>query len=388
MDNIVFYIHRTGLLSYFVNPLCSFLKNKYRITVLHLDKRNGYASQGSGDYRTADISDYSVKEIRLTLLDLNPKAVILTGFISIYEFLMLRIATDLRMRTIYLEHGIYSKNISSLPWGKLRSNFWSTLTKNLFFLRQYKRFIELAAEPDTEMSLFRQCVMKKDYSGSKFSKALFFADYGYRKIDKLFRYDKTDVDFTCCPLVYDDREFDEFEKLARMPLTEDKKAIWIHQPFILDGLAAWGYEAERDYIVGKAKEIGKHGYRLTLLIHPRESLERYRKLYGSRGIAVEQGLSYKDYKDFSLVIGHYSTALLYPVFLRIPILIMDYGDKVKASDSTFYPLSCRLPVTDLVDIDRKYADFRREYIGSAKCSFENVARILDKNISLNPSASK
>ena len=65
MENIVFYVHRTGLLSYFINPICQFLCNKFKITILHLDKRNGYdyASKHSLLYQTVDLSDMSMKQV-------------------------------------------------------------------------------------------------------------------------------------------------------------------------------------------------------------------------------------------------------------------------------------------------------------------------------------
>lgn len=380
MKNIVFYVHRTGLLGYFVNPICSFLKEKYDITVFHLDKRNGFSSHGNGDYKTVDLSDFSVDEIQQTLKKLAPEVVILLGFVSIYELLMLRIATDLGVKTIYLEHGIYSKETSSLPLSKIVNKFWNTMTKNLFFLRQYRNFIHLSSNPQQEKQLFKQCIIKKDYSGSKFSKALFFSNYGYRQINKFFQYDECHVDFICYPLTYDNEGFKELDALAHMPLTENKNAILIHQPFILDKLVNWGYEAEREYFVKVATEIEKYGYKLTLLIHPRENVEKYRKLYETSNIIVKQNINKKEYKEYSLAIGHYSTALLYPVFLHIPLLIIDYGDKIKAIDSTFYPLSCSLPIEVSEVSMQKNDDFIKDYIGMSECSFEHVAHVLDKNI--------
>ena len=382
MKNIVFYVHRTGLLGYFVNPICSFLKEKYDITVFHLDKRNGYSSHGNGDYKTIDLTDYSVDEIQQTLKKLAPEAVILLGFISIYELLMLRIATDLGIKTIYLEHGIFSKDTASLPLKKLIYKFWTTSMKNLFFLRQYRNFIKHSFNPRQEKQLFKQCMLKKDYSESKFSKALFFSDYGYKQINKLFQYDKCNIDFTNYPLTYDNESFKELESLALTPLTENKKAILIHQSFILDGLTSWGYEAERDYIAKVALEIKKYGYKLTLLIHPREDIERYRKLYETSDIIIKQNINKKDYKEYSLAIGYYSTALLYPIFFFIFLLIIDYGDKIKAADSTFYPLSCSLPIEYSAELTQKYDAYIREYVGTSECSFEHMAYVLDKNIAL------
>ena len=380
MKNIVFYVHRTGLLGYFVNPICSFLKDKYDITVLHLDKRNGYSSHGNGDYKTIDLSDYSIYKIQQTLKNLAPKAVIFLGFISIYELLMLRIATDLGLKTIYLEHGIYSKETSSLPLNKIVNKFWDTMSKNLFFLRLYRNFIQLSSNPKQEKRLFKQCIIKKDYSESKFSKALFFSDYGYRQINKLFQYDERHVDFICYPLTYDNESFKELDTLAHMPLTENKNAILIHQPFILDRLVNWGYEAERGYFVKVATEIEKYGYKLTLLIHPRENVKKYCKMYEASNIIIKQNINKKEYKEYSLAIGYYSTALLYPVFLHIPLLIIDYGDKVKAIDSTFYSLSCSLPIKVSEESMQKNDEFIKDYIGTSECSFEHVAYVLDKNI--------
>lgn len=380
MKNIVFYVHRTGLLGYFVNPICSFLKEKYDITVFHLDKRNGFSSHGNGDYKTVDLSDFSVDEIQQTLKKLAPEVVILLGFVSIYELLMLRIATDLGVKTIYLEHGIFSKDTSSLPLKKLIYKFWGTSIKNLFFLRQYRDFIIRSSDPQREKLIFKQCVLKKNYSGSKFSKALFFSDYGYKQINKFFQYDKCNIDFTGYPLTYDNKSFEELRSLAFAPLTENKKAILIHQPFILDGLTSWGYETEREYIAKVAMEIKKYGYQMTLLIHPRENVERYRKLYSTSEIIIKQNINKKDYKEYSLAIGYYSTALLYPVFLHIPLLIIDYGDKIKATDSPFYPLTCSLPIENFAKLMQKYDAYIREYIGTSECSFEHMAFVLDKNI--------
>lgn len=380
MRNIIFYIHRTGLLNYFVNPICSFLKDKYQITVFHLNKRNGFSSRGNGDYQTIDISDYSIEEIQQTLKNLNPKAVIMLGFISIYELLMLRITTDLKLNTIYLEHGIYSRETASLPFNKIINRFWSTFTKNLFFLRQYRKFINLSTNSKLEKNIFLQCVVKKDYRNSKFSKALFFSNYGYKHINKLFHYDDSKVNFICYPLTYDNKEFEELKQISNRSLSNNKKAILIHQPFILDGLENWGYEAEKDYFINVARSIGKFGYELTLLVHPRENIERYRNLYAKSDIKIVQNIDKKRYKDFSLAIGHYSTALLYPVFLNIPIFVIDYGKNIKAENSVFYPLSNHLPIEKIPNINKKYNDFCKEYIGKSKCSFENAASILAQSI--------
>ena len=76
MKNIVFYVHRTGLLGYFVEPICSYLSNEYNITILHLDKKNNYHSNDFNLFNKIDISDYSITDIRELLKRLSPVAVI------------------------------------------------------------------------------------------------------------------------------------------------------------------------------------------------------------------------------------------------------------------------------------------------------------------------
>lgn len=382
MNNIVFYIHRTGLLGYFINPICEFLSKRYNITILHLDKCNGYtfAPKESPLYQLIDISDKSVNEIVGILSDLRPKAFISPGFISIYELLMLRICVMLKIKTFYLEHGLYSKETASLPFGKLINKFASTVKKNLYFLFRYSQFIWLSENSAHEMSVFWNCFRKKRYDLSRFDKALFFSEYGYRKIDEMFHYNKRDVDFICYPLSKSDNEFRKYQEIAKIPLPGDKKATYIHQSFILDSLVKWSYQDEKEYIVGIADHLREYGYSLQVQLHPRSDYEMYRKMFEDTDIEIVKGMSREDFKRFSLVVGHYSTALLYSIFFRIPILILDYPGVMKAEDSPFFPVSCKLPITDTEALMKRYETYIREYMGTGICSFENIARKLENTI--------
>lgn len=382
MKTIVFYVHRTGLLSYFINPICEFLSKDYRIVILHVDKKNGYsyAPKESELYRLYDLSDMNVKGIMKLLGEINPSAVILLGFISIYELLVLRICKHLGLKTIYLEHGIYSKETSTLPFSKLINKFGSTVRKNVFFLKRYIEFIAVSGDIAKEAKLFWRCFKKKEYWGTKFDNGLFFAEYGYKQIDHFFHYDKGDVDYVCYPLSKTNDEFVEYKKIADLPLSDSKEATYIHQPFILDGLAIWSYEEERDWMVGVNENLRKQGYKLSIQVHPRADIMLYRKLYEGTGIRIMQGIEKKNYKDYSLVLGHYSTALLYPIFFRIPIMLIDYPNVSKAEDSTFYPVSCSLPIGNVAALTEKYSAFAKEYMGEGIHSFENIANVVKKYI--------
>lgn len=382
MENIVFYVHRTGLLSYFLNPICSFLCQKYKIYIFHIDKRNGYsyASGSTHFFETIDISDKSINEINSILCELKPKAFVSLGFISIFELLMLRIAKQNGIKTIYLEHGLYSKETASLPFGKLIHNFFQTARKNLFFLRRYYQFAKSSGVFKYEMSVFWRCFRKKEYYLSKFDKAMFFAEYGREQIGKLFHYEDYEVEYINYPIAKTDVEFNVYSEIRNRPLTKEKKATYIHQPFILDGLAKWSYEEERNYLVKIANLLKEYGYSFSIQLHPRSDFSTYKRLFSETGIELQQGMERSDFKKYSLVVGHYSTALLYPIFFNIPVMLIDYPNVCSVDDSVFAPISCSLPIEEFCSLKDKYVEFCRKYIGSGICSFENIARKLTNTI--------
>lgn len=385
MKNIFFYVHRTGLLGYFINPICSILSKDFKITILHLDKRNGYsyAAKTTPLYNTVDLSKKSIAEIEMLFKDLKPIVFISLGFISIYELLMLRIAKEMGVRSIFLEHGLYAKETASLPFGKLLHKFRSTVIKNVYFLRRYIEFALHSGKFINEMSIFWLCYRKKEYSLSKFDKALFFSEYGRKEIGRLFHYDEKDVDYVCYPLARTDDEYEKFRIIANSPNATIKKATFIHQPFILDGLARWSYEDERDYFVQISDMLRRYGYSLSIQLHPRSDIDTYLRLFKDTDIQLQQNMERSEFKNFSLVVGHYSTALLYPIFFKIPVMLVDYPGVCKAKDSVFYPISCKLPIEDFDSLAERYKVFCDKYIGTGICSFENIARKLKETINDN-----
>lgn len=382
MKNIFFYVHRTGLLSYFVNPMCSVLSKDFKITILHLDKKNGYsyAANMSPLYNTIDLSSKSIGEIEMLFKELKPIAFVSLGFISIFELLMLRIAKKMGVKTIFLEHGLYSKETASLPFRKLIHKFGYTVSKNLYFLRRYIEFAWTSGAFKKEIFVFWHCFRKKEYYITKFDKALFFAEYGRKMIGSLFHYKDNEVEYIGYPLAKTNAEYEKYKDISRIPLTEEKKATFIHQPFILDGLVQWSYEEERDYFVQISDMLKGFGYSLSIQLHPRSDINTYLRLFKDTDIQVQQNMERSDFKKFSLVVGHYSTALLYPIFFKIPVMLVDYPGVCKAVDSVFYPVSCTLPIKDIDSLTDRYKVFCDEYIGKGICSFENIARKLKETI--------
>jgi hypothetical protein len=108
------------------------------------------------------------------------------------------------------------------------------------------------------------------------------------------------------------------------------------------------------------------------LLHPRENIEFYRELYNGTDISVLQNIEKIDYAKYKLAIGHYSTALIYPIFFKIPLWILDYENINSQTTSVFRELNTYHDI-DLIN----YEEFIKLFIGTENCSFENVANTIE-----------
>ena len=103
------------------------------------------------------------------------------------------------------------------------------------------------------------------------------------------------------------------------------EVLYVHQPFILDGYATISYEEEKKIFLDLEKQLLKKYKRLIVLLHPRENLSTYIKRFADTQIDIIQlPNNYSCFTDKSLIIGHYSTALLYALYFEKPTIILNY----------------------------------------------------------------
>lgn len=378
MKNLFFYIHQTSLIDYYIKPICHFLSQNYKITILHLNKKNKRQNKQYTEFEMIDISDYGVVRIKKLFTQYAPAAIILPGFISIYELYILRLANTLQIPSIYIEHGIYSHETSHLPFKKLLSSKISyVLTRNIFFLRRYLDFAIKSNNPRKELFILYSALYKKDYSNTQFSHALFFAQYGYEHINRLFKYTSDKVSFMGYPLAYTNEEFKIYKQLANNVPPKSRKAIYIHQPFIKDKLTTWSYNDEKKMLIELAQKLKETGLTLEIALHPRESADLYKDLYKNTDIIINTSFNKQNYAYYDLAIGHYSTAIMYPLFFNKPIYIIDYGVIKSSLESPYAPINA-------LDKDKtsNYSSFKTYFIGEGILSFENIASTIDKNLLL------
>lgn len=377
MKTLFFYVHKTDLLDYFIRPICQFLSDKYKITILHLNKKNGYTDKQYGEFEMIDISDYGYTQTKELLLKAKPESMILPGFISIFELYMLRLATSLSVPTIFLEHGIYSRETAHLPYKKLFStHLYHILSRNLYFLYRYTIFAIKSGNTSKELSVLYNALKRKDYSCTQFSHAFFFAQYGFEQINSYFHYPEGRYSFTGYPIANDNEEFNSYEQLARTTSSQKSgKAVYIHQPFIKDRLTKWTYEDEKKMLLKVAEDLKKENLSLQIAVHPRESLSLYQKLYEETDITIKEKNDKQEYAFYDLVIGHYSTALMYALFFNKPLWIIDYDTIKSTENSPYAPVNSynTSPKTNITHL-------KNFLIGDGYLSFENIADSIVKFI--------
>lgn len=270
-----------------------------------------------------DISRFSFREIESCLRDWHPDICVFFNFKGIVEQLLLRICKRRGVKTVYLEHGIISKDVFTFK-GLDKDYSIQRFRRVYFQFKQYLSFIYHSTNPIGELYIFFEVLRYNKFNQSPFDWYFVYGERCFNYLKHIYPSAdlKKNAKLVGYPLFNIAKDAAEASKL----LMEEKEGIlYVHQPFILDGITSVSYEEEKDYIMSLQKQYSCKYGKFTILLHPRESLERYKELYKDTDIEVI--LSPNDFRQFinrKLVIGHYSTALLYALYFNVLTYIVDY----------------------------------------------------------------
>lgn len=375
MEKIIFYIQTSTMISYFVVPIVQILKKNYEVHVLHIDSIND--CKEPREFQSIikhDIGRMTPKEIMCLLDKIQPKCVILINIYSLFELLILRLAKHQGYKTIFLQHGIFELNAEKRRYDKFVKKTLTEIKKLSHFCIKYACYIAQSGDVLTECKIFHNAFIKRKYSQTKFDAAIFFSPYWAHLMNEKLGLDEKQLEYSGYPLTSTNHEFDE---LLVTKVRKINKAILIHQPFIKDKLTTFTYEDELEYMKRISKLLSSKGIEVDLLLHPREDFKLYKNMYKDSGITIIQNIEKKEYAKYQIAIGFYSTALFIPIFLHIPIWIVDY-DKILAKNSIFYQLSVKMGESISYVSAREIENFIHDKIGITKCSSENIAiKIID-----------
>ncbi|MCK4947501.1 MAG: hypothetical protein KAS46_03895 [Candidatus Aureabacteria bacterium] len=393
MRTIFFYVKHISMLKSWVNPIAFFLKKKgYNLVVLHVTNLNReIASVGTNitkDYELIDISYKSSKAILRIFQEHKPIGMIVLTFRSLFDLLINRIAQQCNVKTLYLEHGFFA-DITALRFGM--ANKKASIRRYLHFIGKYVYFIFfIARNIFFELHIIYRAMKRNDYSKTQYDYALFYANYGFQKTNKLFKYDSKKVFFSGYPTTKNKSDINCFKKnLCVSQPNIKKKILFIQQPLLLDKLSNISYAEEAQYLRKIANISAEAGYEFVFQVHPRENSDRYAAVFKEcDGIVVKSSSVEKSVAESEIVLGHFSTALFFGVVLSKPIILLyypgldgqylDYFKMVGVKASNIKELSQILSNPSIYfNKSQEYEEFIKEYIGQNN-SFENQAQIIDE----------
>ncbi len=387
MKTIFFYVKDISFLKGWVDPLCPFFqKLGYNLKVLHITKLTKEAARSDGDikrnYEVIDISFKSTKDIVEMFNGYKPIGMIVLTFRSLFDIFVNRIAQYSGVKTLYLEHGFFA-DLTALQFRT--TDIKASIRKYLHFIFKYFCFLLTNLKRLLhEVRLVYKAMKKDDYSYAKYDYALFYANYGYQKADKLFKFDKKNVFFAGYPIVRTKTEVRNIEKYLVGKASIKKRILYIQQALIVDKISKITYEKESIYLANIISISKNLGYDFILQVHPRESKARYGKLFKDKGVQVEQSANIEQLViSCDIVLGHFSTALFFAVYFKKPLLLLyypglsdifldyfkDVGVKIDNKNALAAVLSNREKCNVMLE---KYDAFIDNYVGRDN-SFEHQA---------------
>ncbi len=317
---IAFTVYNLAFISNWIKKLMPYWTD-CEIVIFHiasLQKQKLPAIEGIKCY---DVSFCSYSEIIDIIKDERIDLWISLNFRSLFELLFQRICALEGIKSVYLEHGFFSQNTLHFKIQKAKRNIRDTIIRQLNFWRKYVGLLYSTGKKSQEWRVLQHVYFKNEFKLSPFDHYFIYSQREYKLLSSIFSLDENNTSLVGYPIFSSEKD----KEAASVELTMNGEALYVHQPFILDGYATITYEQEREYLLDLEKQLLNKYKRLIVLLHPRENLSAYKKRFADTQITIIQSPNnYSCFTDKSLIIGHYSTALLYALYFEKPTIILDY----------------------------------------------------------------
>ncbi|WP_325358054.1 polysialyltransferase family glycosyltransferase [Albibacterium sp.] len=386
--SLIFFVRHVSHLANHVDPYFKFISDQnLELVVLHttsLTEKTGSECDFSGkNYKLVDVSNFSYNKINKLLSEIDPSGMIFYNFLSLFDVLMIRIAKRKNIHTLFMEHGILNE-IHSVKYNVVCLR--DSIKRYLKISLKYLGF--LVSDPAGiayELKVIIDVFLKKRYEKIKCKSAIFYSEEDFLEANKIFNYSSQRVLFSGYP-IFNTKEESEILVSSK----EEGYVLFIHQPVIMAKLTGLSYSEEFIFIKKHADIVKAFGYELVVQIHPRESIAIYQDGLSHCNIKViqETGIA-KVVSMCSFVIGMYSTALFYAIYLNKPIFITKYPQF--KYDYSFYFKEVGVVLDDIEDLRKElehklytrkiveYDKYKQRYLGtnnSFEERFEVISRVL------------
>lgn len=364
---IIFITYNLAFIKNWIAKLAPFLKG-CQISIFHigtLQNQEPYILEGIDYY---DLSSMNYTQIEQIITELSPDICVHFNFRSVYELLFYRICKIKKIYNIYLEHGYISQNTIHFKTGKAKKNILRTLHRQFNFLKKYYGLI---TQTKDETQILFKFLVKNELKILSFNRCLVYSNREKNLLEKILS-PENKYDIVGYPIFQDEKQKNNIPQF----MGHHHGILYVHQPFILDGFASISYEQEKSFLLDLSKSLEEKYGKFTVLLHPRENLSKYQDRFKDTNIQIIQSPNnYTIFIDKSLVIGHYSTALLYSLYFDIPTIITNYPT------ATIDPIfkDCFIytdNIKNIIDKDIVINNTKKNYFAGPINTYQHIAEVL------------
>lgn len=365
---IVFVTYNLAFISNWIERLQPFMQD-YQFIVLHIAKLQSSSPKIIDNASYYDITDLSYVKLNALMRTISPHLCIFFNFRSLLELLLQRVCIQNGIKQVYLEHGFISQNTTHFKTQKVKKTLIVSLKRQFNFWCKYCGNVFHSKTPIKEMKVAIDVFFRGNFSTCPFD---YYFIYSQREFDRLSRIYMLAHNYSYIgyPIFLDEKQ----KEISKVGFEISRAVLYVHQPFILDGFASISYDEEKQYILSLSKNVSKKYGRLVVLLHPRENLESYKERYKDTDVEiVSSPNNYLCFADKSLIIGHYSTALLYALYLGKPTVIIEYP--TSKNDPIFKECFVYLAdASELETVDILVDSSMKQYFAGPVNTYEYVAK--------------
>lgn len=368
--NIVFLLYHPSAFTNWINKLVPFLGNA-NIFVLHISKLHGVQPKAKDGYKAIDISYYSYGKLEKTLRDINPDLFVFLSFRSLLEYTINRLCVNLNIRKVYLEHGLFSADTLKFRKNKLKKEVLQTTKRQFAYWFLLLGLAIHSKHSLLELKLAHMAYIKSNFRGCSYDHYYLFSKRSYDCCKAIFDLNEHNTTYIGFPIFNSEAE----KQRVGFP-KHCTGVLYVHQPLISDRIATISFDEEKAYLQTIAQNVKEKYGNFTVLLHPRANLREYEERFRNTGIEIVQ--SPNDYRCFvnkSLIIGHYSTALLYGLYFNEPTIVVDYPTVEITNTFKEFFVYCE-DVKSLGMLSVSADVKRKDYIVGEHNTFEYIAKTL------------
>lgn len=322
MENVIVILYHVSALSNWINRLNPYFKST-NLHIFHFSKLQNIEYPKTIGYLSYDISYYSYGKLKKLVSSIAPSKCLFLTFRSVLDFTMFKLCNELNIKSLLLEHGLMSNDTLHFRNNMIKKSPINAISRQCWHTYKYMGYVLHSRNYINALKEFYLFYVKGIFDFYKFDTFLLYSQHSvdvYKKVllDVLNR--SVLVGY---PIFADSVQKEEAIKYASNVSKEG--IVYVHQPLIADGFATISYNEEKKFIIEMAKVLTPKFGTFTILLHPRADIKFYKELYKDQDIEViKSPNNYKIFASKKLVIGHYSTALLFGLYFDIPTVLIDY----------------------------------------------------------------